>query len=113
MRNLLRRSKDAAVALTARVAVNTQLRGIGEVTELSIDTKSKSVRLRLELAGEQEPIEVHVTKYRLSNDGAELRLTIEEATASREWLTIALQEFVVGQGFAIPEKAHTLLKLLT
>jgi hypothetical protein len=114
VRNFLRRSKDATVAFTARVAVNTQLRGIGKVTELSIDTKSKSVRLRVELAGEQEPIEVHVTRYRLSNDGAEaeVRLTIEEATASREWLTIVLQEFVIGQSFAVPEKAQSLLKLL-
>jgi hypothetical protein len=40
-------------------------------------------------------------------------ITIEEATSSREWLTAALREFVVGQDLPIPPKAGAVLKLLT
>jgi hypothetical protein len=89
------------------------LRGIGEMTELSIDTKKKRVRVRLELGGEAEPIEVEITKYNLKNKDSGARLTIEEATASREWLAVALREFVVGRTIDIPAKAGALLKLLT
>ena len=89
------------------------MRGIGEMTELSIDTKKKRVRVRLELVGEAEPIEVEITKYNLKNKDSGARLTIEEATASREWLAVALREFVVGRTIDIPAKAGALLKLLT
>jgi len=58
VRAFLRRSKEATLAFTARVAVNSKLKGIGEMTELSIDTKKRRVRVRLELVGEAEPIEV-------------------------------------------------------
>src|SRR5437763_14304605 len=86
-RSFFQRSKDATVGFAARIAINAKLRGIGEMTELAIDTKNKSVRLKLELIGEPEPIEIHVTRYRLrsSKDGG-ARFTIEAATASRQWL---------------------------
>ena len=83
------------------------------MTELSIDTKKRRVRVRLELVGETEPIEVEITKYNLENKESGARLTIEEATASREWLNVALREFVVGRTIEIPAKAAALLKLLT
>ena len=83
------------------------------MTELSIDTKKRRVRVRLELLGEAEPIEVEITKYNLKNKDSGARLTIEEATASREWLAVALREFVVGRTIDIPAKAGVVLKLLT
>ena len=83
------------------------------MTELAIDTKKRRVRVRLELVGEAEPIEVEITKYNLKNKESAARLTIEEATASREWLAVALREFVVGRTIDIPPQAGTLLKLLT
>jgi hypothetical protein len=95
------------------LAINTKLRGIGEMTELSIDTKKRRICVRLELLGEVEPIEVEITKYNLKNKDSGARLTIEEATASREWLAVALREFVVGQSINLPAKAGALLKLLT
>jgi len=113
VRTFLRRSKDATLAFTARLASNSWLKGIGEMTELSIDTKKRRVRVRLELLGEAEPIEVEITKYNLKNKDSGARLTIEEATASREWLAVALREFVVGRTIDIPAKAGALLKLLT
>jgi len=113
VRTFLRRSKDATLAFTARVASNSYLKGIGEMTELSIDTKKRRVRVRLELRGEVEPIEVEITKYSLKNKDSAASLTIEEATASREWLAVALREFVIGRTIDIPSKAGALLKLLT
>jgi hypothetical protein len=100
------------LGFTARVAINTKLRSIGEMTELSIDTKNKRVRVRLELVGEKEPIDVEVLRYSLKDKGEMTYITIEEVTSSREWLTAALREFVVGQDLAIPAKAAAALRLL-
>jgi hypothetical protein len=112
LRDVLHRSKDATLAFTARVAINTKLRLIGKMTELSIDTKKKRVRVRLELLGEKEPIDVEILRYSLKARGDTTHIIIEEATSSREWLTVALREFVVGQDLAIPAKAAVILKLL-
>jgi hypothetical protein len=111
-RGLLHRSKDATLGFSARVATNIWLRRIGEMTELQIDTKKKRIRVRLELRGEKEPVDVEVLRYDLKIKGETTRITIEEASASREWLTVALQEFVVGQDITVPAKAGALLKLL-
>ena len=113
LRDVLHRSKDATLAFTARVAINTKLRSIGQMTELLIDTKNKRVRARLELLGENEPIEVELLRYSLKEKGETTYITIEDATSSREWLTVALREFVVGQDLPIPPKAGAVLKLLT
>ena len=101
------------MAFTVRLATNIKLRLIGEMTELSIDTKTKRVRVRLELLGEKEPIDVEILRYTLKEKGETTYITIEEATSSREWLTIAMREFVVGQDLALPAKAGVVLKLLT
>jgi hypothetical protein len=112
VRSFFQRSKDATVGFAARVAINAKLRGIGEMTELAIDTKNKRVRVRVELVGEDEPIEIDITKYHLRSTGRGAEVTIEGATASREWLNVALQQFVIGQSFPVPAKAEALLKLL-
>jgi hypothetical protein len=83
------------------------------MTELSIDTKTKRVRVRLELLGESEPIDVEVLRYSLKEKGETTYITIEEAISSREWLTVVLREFIIGQDLAIPAKAGAILKLLT
>jgi len=85
---------------------------MGQMTELLIDTKNKRVRARVELLGETEPIEVEILRYSLKEKGETTYITIEEATSSREWLTTALREFVVGQDLPIPAKAGAVLKLL-
>ena len=100
------------MGFTVQFAINTKLRSIGEMTELSIDTKNKQARLRLELLGEHQPIDLDILRYSLKEKGETTYITIEEATASREWLTVALREFVVGQDLPIPAKAGALLKLL-
>ena len=101
------------MAFTARLAINAKLRFIGEMTELSIDTNKKRVCARLELLGEKEPIDVEILRYSLKEKGETTCITIEEVTSSREWLTVALREFVVGQDLALPAKTGALLKLLT
>ena len=83
------------------------------MTEFSIDTKNKRVRVRLELLGEKEPIDVDILRYSLHDNGQATYITIEEVKSSREWLTAAMREFIVGQQFAIPAKAGAVLKLLT
>jgi hypothetical protein len=112
VRSLFQRSKDATVGFAARAAINSKLRGIGEVTDLTIDTRNKTLRVEVELIGENEPVVIHVTEYRLHTGNRGPLVTIERATTSREWLNVALQQFVIGKKFPIPPKVEPLLRLL-
>jgi len=112
VRELFQRTKDATIGVAARAAINSRLRGIGELTELTIDTKNKTILARLDLIGENEPVAIHVTEYRLHTDNPGPRVKIEGATASREWLNVVLQQFVIGKSFPIPAKVEPLLKFL-
>jgi hypothetical protein len=112
VRNLFQRSKDATIGFAARSAINSRLRGIGQVIELSIDTTRKTIRARLELLGESEPIDVDITSYRLRTNDRGTEVIIENATTSREWMNVALQQFVIGKSFPVPPKAEGMLKML-
>jgi hypothetical protein len=111
--DFLRGPADGVLAFGARTFFNARLRGIGEMSELSIDTKKKTLRVRLDLLGEAEPIEIHVKKYALKQRGNETMLTVLDATSSREWIAETLRQLVVGRSFPIPAKAGAVLKVLT
>jgi hypothetical protein len=106
-------SKDAALAFAARSLLNTRLQAIGEIGDLSVDTAGRRAQLRLSLRGEPEEIHLDIRRYDVERTEAGDWLVVAEAVASREWVTAALQQFVVGRRFHIPSKAATVLRLLT
>jgi hypothetical protein len=112
VKRLFRRAKDATIGIGARAAINSKLGGIGEVTELAIDTGNRTIRVQLELLGEHEPIDISITEYELHRNPRGAQITIHRARASRQWMNSALEQFVIGKSFPIPAKAEPFLKLL-
>ncbi len=112
VRGVLRSSKDLALAFSARIYFNRRFRDIGEITDLSIDTKKRACRLSLLLAGEAEPVDIHVKEYEVQRRG-DVTVTVLKAAASRKWLTAALHQFVLGKSFIVPAEAGAVLNLLT
>jgi hypothetical protein len=108
----LRAPANIALALAGRRLLNTRLRGIGEITELAIDTGAHTLHAHVSLAGESRPICVLVNRYEVDRSGEHASLTLLDASASRQWLDEALRRFVLGQRITIPPRAAVLLKLL-
>jgi hypothetical protein len=104
-------SKDAAVAFAIRRALNTRLDAFGEITDLSLDAANRRARFRLALHGEREPIDVEVRGYCVERADEGDWLSVDDAVASRQWLTAALHQFVVGRRFHISRKAALVLRL--
>ena len=105
-------SKDTALAFALRSVLNTRVRAFGQVSDLSLDTARRSVKLRCELHGEVEPIDLDVRKYAVEHVNGSDWVTVVEAVASREWLTEALDQFIVGRRLRVSSKAGTALRLL-
>lgn len=112
LQHLFRASKDVAVALALRQLLNARLADLGEVLDVSLDSGRRRVQLRIALRGEAEPVDVDLRRYHVERVDEQDSLTVLEAVASREWLTAALQLFVVGRAFRLPPKAAPVVRML-
>lgn len=77
-----------------------------------MDSANRRIRLRLALRGEVDPVDLDIRGYELERTGEGDWLTVVDAAASREWVTAALQQFVVGRRFRIPAQAAGALRFL-
>jgi hypothetical protein len=109
----MRGSKDAALAFAIRGMLNARFGALGEISDVSLDTRHRCAQLRLVLLGESKPIDVDVREYDVDHVGEENWLTIGNAVASRQWLSAALHQFAVGRRFHISSRAAAALRLLT
>lgn len=101
--------KDKAFQASIRNLLNRKIENIGNITRLDIDSRQKTMDLELVLKGEPDAIQVRVSSYELLNRQDRLFIRLLGATASREWLTNALKEFVIGREFPVPDAAKLAL----
>jgi hypothetical protein len=102
----LAESKDRLIGERIKHELNTQLARYGEVLDVKLNTREQSVRLSIKLKGEPDPITVNIGKYALIKEDAQLWLTVDSQSiqASREWLTLLLQDQAGRQRLPIPQK---------
>ena len=102
-------AKDAVASQAARSYVNGLIARYGQVRELKIDSRAKTVAVVCELIGESEPVAVRVESYRLiSEDGAHF-VEILTCSCSRPWLHNLLADHACGRRLALPAWAAKVL----
>ena len=79
---------------------------------LEINSKQKNASLKLELAGESEPLEIKIGGYQFFEDNGKLSMELSNIQTSKEWLTILATEFLQGKRFEISsnEKANSIIR---
>jgi hypothetical protein len=94
--------KDMALASLARLAANTQLEGIGTITEIHLDSENHLLQLHGRLLGARDEIRITVHDYRLEvfDDGA--LVTISSVAASPQWVAGLINRHVRGKAVRIP-----------
>ena len=102
--------KDSLASRAAKSLLAGRIERYGQLTELRIRSKEKMLLVQVLLAGEAEEIRIEVGRYRIMPaEGGKIALVIESITASREWLQLLLEDFVVGQPIPIPSVASMAL----
>lgn len=98
----LSQGKDRALETAARAYLEGKISRFGRVEALRLDTGTRKASITVQLTGEADPVTVEVEEYevRRGPEGSWLRL--KRLRASRPWLTLALEQYVVGQEFKIP-----------
>jgi len=108
-------SKDRLISAGIKQELNVKLERYGEVLDVSLNTREQSVEISVRPKGETNPISVRIGKYSLVKENDDLWLTIDSKTieASREWLTLLLQDHAGRQRLPIPHKFARLVEFLS
>ena len=93
--------RDKAIQAAAKSWLQTQTEAVKDVQSLEIDSKQKTFSMKLELAGEIEPLTV-TGSYQLRDNGGKTVLAPMDIETSKEWLTILAAEQVKGRTFEVP-----------
>jgi hypothetical protein len=102
-------AKDAVASQAARTYVNGLIKRYGEVRELKIDSRAKTVSLVCELKGEAEPVAIRVDAYRIVAEGELRFVEITACTCSRVWLQHLLEDQVCNRRLKLPSWAAAAL----
>lgn len=101
--------KEGAIEVAAKAYLNRKIGNFGSVTRLEIDPRAGTVSVEVQLKGEVSPIAVNVGSYTLVQKGDAQYITLRDVRASREWIGLAVEEYVAGREFKIPEAVAKLL----
>lgn len=102
--------KDAGSSFIVERAIAHRLQPYGRMLNLSIDSKTKRIRLEILLKGESEPVTITIDEYRLITEAGADFISIQKASASREWMNALLQDFALGKTIPLPAKYANMLK---
>ena len=99
-------SKDLLISERIKQELNTHLARYGEVLDVKLNTRERSVQLSIKLKGEPDPTTVNIGKYELIKEDTKLWLSVDSQSieASREWLTLLLQDQAGRQRLPVPQK---------
>jgi hypothetical protein len=109
MKSPFTKLKEAGLQAALTAFINREIEALGLVKDLAIDTKQKAIQLKLALKGEPSPIVISVASYELSERNGAAYIALQNVQTSREWITAALKQYVVGRAFPLPSAASRLL----
>jgi hypothetical protein len=62
--------------------------------------------------GEEAPIKFKVNKYKLTNEGGQLFLEVSDMSTNREWMNIAIENFLPKTKIKLPAEYEKLIRLV-
>jgi hypothetical protein len=99
--SLISAIRDKAIQAAAKSWLQKQTEAVKDVQSLEIDSKQKTFSMKLELAGEIEPLTV-TGSYQLRDNDGKTVLAPADIETSKKWLTILAAEQVKGRTFEVP-----------
>ena len=112
LKNWLHSQKDSSVSFMAEKMLQKKLEPYGQILDFQLNSREHSAVLQLLLKGETQALTLFVDEYGVTQDKEGSWVTVRRARASRDWLTRALQDFVVGKPMLIPEQFAGVARLL-
>lgn len=97
--------KDSLASSAAKSLLAGRIERYGRLIELRIRSREKTIWVEILLAGEVEELKIEVERYRVTGVAGSHAVVIERIRASRQWVQLLLEDFVVGKPIPIPSVA--------
>ena len=101
--------KNGAVEAGAKAYLNQKIGNFGSVTKFQLDPRERTLLVEVELKGESSPISVRVGSYELIDNQGTTCIAFHDVQASREWIGLAVEQYVAGRRFPIPDSLRKML----
>ena len=103
---------------STKFAINKEIGEFGKMLDLIFDKENRSIKLVIDLKGEDKPLEVNIEKYEIiseTKDKVDKEVSTSEikilsANSDKEWINAVINNFIVGKSFPIPEKYLNLIE---
>lgn len=103
---LIRTIKDLALQAGAKHYANERIRNYGHMTNLQIDSATRTIHFEILLKGETSPV-TGSAKYQPKLDGEKKLVEFTEIQTSREWINLLIQDLVKTRVVELPEGIPT------
>jgi hypothetical protein len=103
---LVRTFKDWALQAGAKHYANQHIQKYGHMTNLQIDSVTRTIHFEILLKGETTPV-TGSAKYEPKLDGEKKLLEFTEIQTSREWINLLIQDFLKTRVIELPEGIPT------
>lgn len=80
--------------------------------DFKLDSKSNSIAFSIHPKGEEDPIDFNVDHYKLSREGEKFFIEVSGIHTNREWMNIAINNFLPKGKFPIPAEYEKLIRLV-
>jgi hypothetical protein len=110
--NWLHRQKDSSTSFILERVLQSAFAKYGRMLNFYIDSRQRTAQVEVLLKGEKEALTIIVQDYELVTDEAGSHMLVKKATASREWVQVLINEFLIGKKFPIPAKYASMVKLV-
>lgn len=97
--------RDGLASGAMKSLLGGRIERYGRLLDLRIHSRARRLSAVVLLAGEREEIAVEVGKYRIVGERGAHALVVERVSASREWIQLMLEDFLVGKRLPIPSLA--------
>jgi hypothetical protein len=94
--------KDSLTSTAAKSLLASRLDRYGNLTDLRIHSREKTISAELMLEGEDVPVGIHIGRYRVTGRSGGHALVVESISATRPWLQNLLQDLLLGKPLPVP-----------
>ena len=109
---MLQKAKDLALSKTVQIAINNQIKPYGEVLEFKLNSKVKSVDIKLFMKGEHDAFVLSVERYELFKKDEKYFVKLHGIKNSRLWLNALSNDFLEAKEFEVPAKYVKILEVI-
>ncbi|MFH1940740.1 MAG: hypothetical protein ABIL68_01455 [bacterium] len=89
--------------LTIKPFLNRQLKGIGEVRTVVLESENRKISITLSLKGEEEEVLIEMRDYIVSDKEGRVSIQFGGFASNREWVEAAANRYLKDREFVLPE----------